>query len=123
MFRNSLWKTYSNREPRIVTEHPQLTRPSHNLSTESMKSDQKELSSIHELPWKRCYTFEHQMRYVSKIVTSDEARPDMMKPIVDTCSQRRAWQQTQRDTTLPDSLPLEITEEGKETDYFSTNVK
>ena len=78
-----------------------------------MKSEQRKLSSAHELPWRRRYTFERQMRYVSQNATSYEVRSDMMKSIVDTSSQSRAWQQSPRDTKLPHSLPSGNTEEGK----------
>ena len=94
---------------------PDWTRFNIQLSLKRLRSwepsvIQKELRKLHLRWW---HASEPKMRQILSAVGIDNARLDMIKPIVDTCRECRAWQRPGNTVVASVSLPTRFNEEGE----------
>ena len=71
---------------------------------------QRELRKLHLRWW---HASEGRMRTILKAVGLEEAKLNMIKPIVDTCRECRAWQRRGNRSIPSISLPTKFLDEGE----------
>ena len=93
---------------------PEWTRVDIAVSLRNLRSFvpsviQKELRKLHLRWW---HASEGRMRTILKTVGLDEAKLNMIKPLVDTCRECRAWQRRGNKIIPSISLPTRFLDEG-----------